>query len=511
MYKIKGRILAMLMVLVLCIGQFNVVIARDNGGQIQGTVTVAIEKFTLGEGYYIEPINVPFYENDKVGNVVARIIGSGKYNNGTDSENIGYLVNVYDEHLDMLNIPTYITNQLDQEGGILPQTDEWLGESDYTATSGWMYVVNNASANVGMGDYICADGDVIRLQFSLYGWGADIGMDNSAWGYPALIVSANKDALTKLIATINDRADKQTLLEKEVPDEGVTVETYYNAAMQELTNIEAEQEAIDEVYEKLQSVVAVLDEQDQQVAKPDEKDQSTHEKTKNERIEDILSAVSEEYKNYSYEWSIMDMAAYGLKDSLRQEDIDAYVKDAKELIQTSSKGTDFDKTAIIFTSLGIDPRTVTMEDGSSFDIIDYIATSERMDLINGAAFALLAYDSNNYPVVDKKWTREAVIQYIKDAQRPDGGWALMPFLGTDIDITAMVLSSLALYYNAEEDTYQVKECVEKAINCLSNVQKEDGLYAYGTAKNSNTVAMVIIALSALGIDADKTHALLKMV
>ncbi|MDO5304389.1 MAG: S-layer homology domain-containing protein, partial [bacterium] len=76
-------------------------------------------------------------------------------------------------------------------------------------------------------------------------------------------------------------------------------------------------------------------------------------------------------------------------------------------------------------------------------------------------------------------------------------------------ITAMVLSALAPYYNAQEDKYGVKECVEKGIACLSNLQKEDGLYAYGNAKNSNTAAMVIVALSALGIDADKDPRFIK--
>ncbi|MDO5304388.1 MAG: hypothetical protein Q4E87_02300, partial [bacterium] len=96
----------------------------------------------------------------------------------------------------------------------------------------------------------------------------------------------------------------------------------------------------------------------------------------------------------------------------------------------SKKGTDFDKTAIIFTALGLDATAVTLEEGKTFDIIDHIATMENMDMINGATFALLAYDSNNYKVVDKKWTREAIIDYIKDAQGEDGGWALIKAWGT---------------------------------------------------------------------------------
>lgn len=251
MNKIKSRMIAIFMILIMCVGQFNVVFASD---QVAGHVTVAIEKFTLGQGYYVEPVTVPFYANEKVGNVMARVIGNGKYNNGTNSSNISYLANVYDPNPGAVCIPTYIMNKLDDFGGVTQTTHTWLGEFDYSIMAGWMYLVNNEMPNVGMSQYPCHDGDVIRLEFTLYGYGTDLGI-SSEWSGPALIPTANKDALTKLVADINGRADKAALLQSPVPNDYATVGDYYNTALMALENMETEQEMIDLSCEALQQAV----------------------------------------------------------------------------------------------------------------------------------------------------------------------------------------------------------------------------------------------------------------
>ena len=61
-----------------------------------GEVTISVEKFTLGQGYAIEPIQVPIYAEDMVGHVIARLLGNGNYNDGTSDENIVYLANIRD-------------------------------------------------------------------------------------------------------------------------------------------------------------------------------------------------------------------------------------------------------------------------------------------------------------------------------------------------------------------------------------------------------------------------------
>ena len=59
----------------------------------------------------------------------------------------------------------------------------WLGEFDFTMDSGWLYFVNGEYMNVGMASYFPADGDSVRLRFSLYA-GADVGagQNGETWG-----------------------------------------------------------------------------------------------------------------------------------------------------------------------------------------------------------------------------------------------------------------------------------------------------------------------------------------
>ena len=59
----------------------------------------------------------------------------------------------------------------------------WLGEFDFTMDSGWLYSVNGEYMSVGMSSYFPADGDEVRLRFSLYS-GADVGggVNGETWG-----------------------------------------------------------------------------------------------------------------------------------------------------------------------------------------------------------------------------------------------------------------------------------------------------------------------------------------
>ena len=59
----------------------------------------------------------------------------------------------------------------------------WLGEFDFTMNSGWMYFVNGEYMNVGMSSCFPADGDEVRLRFTLYS-GADLGVGDNGevWG-----------------------------------------------------------------------------------------------------------------------------------------------------------------------------------------------------------------------------------------------------------------------------------------------------------------------------------------
>ncbi len=210
-----------------------------------------------------------------------------------------------------------------------------------------------------------------------------------------------------------------------------------------------------------------------------------------EYVDSILSTVSNMYSENATEWEILDMAAYGAMDMLSADDVDEYSREAHQLAETSSKATDLAKAALILTSIG--------ENAES--IVNRLANFESIGGINGAAFSLLAYDSNDYDVDGAKWTRKSLVEYLITAQKADGGWALTEDGASDADVTAMVVSALSSYDEAE--------VLEKAVLCLSEMQDDDGCYSSWGTKNSNSSAVVVTALCAMGIDADTDEKFIK--
>ena len=59
-----------------------------------------------------------------------------------------------------------------------------LSETDCTSQSGWMISVNDEFLSVGLSEALLKDGDVIKLHYTVDGWGTDIG--NYFTGGPAL-------------------------------------------------------------------------------------------------------------------------------------------------------------------------------------------------------------------------------------------------------------------------------------------------------------------------------------
>lgn len=225
----------------------------DPADASDGTVTVAVEKFTLGQGYYTEPVQAPFTAGE--GQIIARVLGSGNYNNGADEENIVYLANVRDSDTEV-DIPRYIIDAVHEAGETIGgrNDDEWLGEFDYTYESGWMYAVNHEMAEVGMAQYPLSDGDVIRLSFTVFGYGRDLGFGyedffTGDWLEPYIEV-ADKDELTALVAAINSAPDKQDMLDDPA------VAAAYGYAYEILTDMESSQDETDGALEQLLTALA---------------------------------------------------------------------------------------------------------------------------------------------------------------------------------------------------------------------------------------------------------------
>ncbi|MBR3994173.1 MAG: S-layer homology domain-containing protein, partial [Clostridia bacterium] len=121
---------------------------------------------------------------------------------------------------------------------------------------------------------------------------------------------------------------------------------------------------------------------------------------------------------------------------------------------------------------------------------------------NGAIWALIALDSGNYdmpnnPNAKVQATREMYINHIIEKQTSDGGWALSGDV-TDPDVTGMALQALSKYQSNDK----VKTATEKALNCLSNMQDENGGFSSYEVETSESSVQVLVALCELGISVD---------
>ena len=219
-------------------------------GETIGQAVVTVEAFTLGGGYIIEPTYVDIYEGDSTANALVNLLterGFTYSNTGSIASGF-YLSEILGSQLAKIDvtgdsIPDGLKEVLAKKGITVSErtNSNRLGEFDYTSYSGWMYCQNNVFPNVGFSGNYLADGDVVRVQFTVGGYGADIGGGYAMGGvstdyYPV----ADKDALTSRIAQINAEIKKNANYLK---DNGL--QTAYDNAMTALEDLLSSQADVD--------------------------------------------------------------------------------------------------------------------------------------------------------------------------------------------------------------------------------------------------------------------------
>ena len=168
---------------------------------------------------------------------------------------------------------------------------------------------------------------------------------------------------------------------------------------------------------------------------------------------------------------------------------------------TQTKHTEYSRVILALTSLGEDATKFTGSNGTVYNLVEPLfekngstyRVSEQGN--NGTAFALIALDSGNYyDNATGTTARNAWINSLLDAQISDGSWGIdADFPGSNVDMTAMVVQALAPYCSTNAN---VKDAVDKAVKWLSAEYQKTGDYG-----SSESAAQVIVALSALNIDA----------
>lgn len=221
----------------------------------------------------------------------------------------------------------------------------------------------------------------------------------------------------------------------------------------------------------------------------------------------IQSAVSAPVVSYLFgEWAVLGQAR--AKVPLSEAYIAAYYEKVVAYVKANigSDGilrkpddkntpviTDNERIILALTAIGKDPANVGGENLlkalQNKDIMQVTDTSNTD--INGLVMGLLALNSRNY-TSDTSWLVQAVLAQ----QNEDGSWSASADTKSvgDVDMTAMALQALAPYYK-DGGNETVNTAVEKALNWLS------GKYQSGY-DSSESCAQVVIALSALNLDAN---------
>lgn len=346
------------------------------------------------------------------------------------------------------------------------------------ATSGWLYDVNDKSAEVGADSYKLKSGDVVVFRFV---------SDWSNMSQETLQQTLDKFGTCKTVEEPKTDDPKQ-----EKPEEPKTDDPKQEKPEEPKTD-DPKQEKPEE-------------------PKTDDPKQEKPEQPKQENIQvpaaqvnDAISKTSEKMLQDGIE---SDWVALGLSRSGKNVPIEAklnYVKAVTEKVEKRMNrfsATDLARTIIMMNAMNADPKMV-----GEHNLVQKLYESDKVNSVTGYTFALLSFDTKKYEVpVDSKWNRVALVDAILNAQHTDGGWTYDSASGKDsassVDVTGMVLSALAPY----QDRADVKPAVQKAVAYLYNEQLENGGFSADGQENSNSAAQAIIGLSLVkDVDQNRLH------
>ena len=220
----------------------------------------------------------------------------------------------------------------------------------------------------------------------------------------------------------------------------------------------------------------------------------------------MLSAVpAPDHADVGGEWAVLGLArsGYNVPEGYFEGYYGKLVDEVKKVkgVLHERKYTDYSRVIITLSALGKDARDV-----GGYDLLTPLGDYEKTiwQGLNGPIWALIALDSANYPMPQNpeaktQATRQMYINCILDAELDEGGWTLSRRTSADPadpDITGMALQALAKY----QDQKAVKEATERALECMSKKQDDQGGYSnmWG-ASNSESVVQMLVALCELGI------------
>ncbi|PFR10630.1 cell wall anchor protein [Bacillus thuringiensis] len=356
------------------------------------------------------------------------------------------------------------------------------------ATSGWLYDVNDQSAEVGADSYKLKSGDVVVFRFV---------SDWSNMSQETLQQTLDKFGTCKTVEEPKTDDPKQ-----EKPEEPKTDDPKQEKPEEPKTD-DPKQEKPEE---------PKTDDPKQEKPEEPKTDNPKQEKPEQENIQvpaaQVNAAISKTSGKMLQDGIESDWVALGLSRSGKNVPIEAklnYVKAVTEKVEkriNRFSATDLARTIIMMNAMNADPKMV-----GEHNLVQKLYESDKVNSVTGYTFALLAFDTKKYEVpVDSKWNRVALVDALLQTQHTDGGWTYDSASGKDsassVDVTGMVLSALAPY----QDQADVKPAVQKAVAYLYNEQLENGGFSADGQENSNSAAQAIIGLSLVkDVDQNRLH------
>lgn len=249
------KISTMLLTMVIALALTALIGLEDAQAAPGGKITVSVERFSLGQGYLIEPEQVTFSAGENFAQVFDRLMKRHgyRYSNTGRLTSRFYLESIERADTGRLRIPACIQKMPGSECNgvkVAPPTntkntgnDDFpaLGEFAYSDQSGWYFFVNNKAPNVGFSDITVKNGDVVRVQFTVYGLGADLGAGDGS----IALKLPDRDAATEKLAAMKTQ--------KQYKSDKVWQKTY-KAAISTVSNLDSSQRQISDAVKKIDAL-----------------------------------------------------------------------------------------------------------------------------------------------------------------------------------------------------------------------------------------------------------------
>ncbi|UYX50130.1 DUF4430 domain-containing protein [Bacillus thuringiensis] len=327
------------------------------------------------------------------------------------------------------------------------------------ATSGWLYDVNDKSAEVGADSYKLESGDVVAFRYVA---------DWSNMSQETLQQTLDKFGTCKTVEEPKTEEPKPEEPKTEKPD-GKTEEPKPEEPKTEKPDGKTEDKTTEQPkQEKVEIPVAQLNE--------------AISKTSEKMLQDGIGS----------DWVAIGLARSGVNVPLETKI--NYVKPVAEKVKkrlNRFSATDLARTIIMMNAMNVDPTKVEGQ-----NLVQNLFESDKVNSVTGYAFTLLALDTKKYEVpAEAKWNRAALVQALLQAQHTDGGWTYdsssSKESASNVDVTSMVLAALAPYQEQQD----VKPGIQKAVDYLYKQQLDSGGFTADGQENSNSTAQAIIGLS----------------